>query len=145
MPVPIQVTHLIRGAYNLSNFLLRKCLCRLIILALIPYTECNHGCAFTFPHAATAVPIGYLIPLIRHLLVLLPSVLGAVRGRSTASDQCSVPYRKKVQQVYRLFGVIVSKNGVIVPHGRENMLASTHELLSSRSCLHDSWTGLSQR
>ena len=51
--MPVQMTHVIRGAYNLSKALLEECLCLLPTLALVPYMECQHVVLFTFVFANT--------------------------------------------------------------------------------------------
>ena len=57
MPVPIEMTHVIRRALTLSNVLLMELLHRLDTLALVPYMECQHDCAFTLAFANTTMPI----------------------------------------------------------------------------------------
>ena len=56
-PVPIEMTHVIRRALNLSNVLLMEHLQSLDTLALVPYMECQHDCAFTLAFANASVPI----------------------------------------------------------------------------------------
>ena len=55
--MPIEMTHLIRSAMNLSNVLLMEHLQSLETLSLVPYMECQHDYAFTLAFANTAVPI----------------------------------------------------------------------------------------
>ena len=59
---------------------------------------------------------------------------GGRSGRSAVSVQCSVQVGRKVKQVYRLFGVIVTKNGVYVSHGRERLLVCSEYFCAFQFC-----------